>query len=77
MLRLSELIQSAGRQLLRGLCIARHTMSSGNLPVHHPCNVPGKICFSVWRTLFEVRQPDSCRRMGSWPNHPCDDPNSL
>ncbi len=56
MLRLSRFIQSAVRQLLRGLCIARHTMSAGNLPVHHPCNVPGKICFSVWRTLFEVRQ---------------------
>ena len=37
------------------------TMSAGNLPVHHPCNVPGKISFSVWRTLFEVRM--STRRL--------------
>ena len=57
MLRLSNSIQSADKQLLCDLSIARYTMSAGNLPVHHPCNVPGKICFSVWRTLFEVRQP--------------------
>ena len=64
MLRLSVYIQSAVRQLLCGLYIARHTMSAGNLPVHHPCNVPGKICFSVWRTLFEVRQPGQLLEAG-------------
>lgn len=31
-------------------------MSSQNIPVQKECNVPGKTCYQVWRTNFEIDQ---------------------
>jgi serine/threonine protein kinase len=29
-------------------------MSSSNVPVRKECNLPGKACYSVWRSNFEI-----------------------